>query len=156
MKRCVRLCGFTIFFLWLYKCFGECLQSFFLSKPPAVAGDGCHMVLFVKLAVLAVNIVFDRPKFRGCTHTQDYFFPAWGCMCDGPQLFMRFMTINICLSVLFTLIRWKICICFWLQPLKWMVWLHWVFFFMLGKPCSWSTFSQRWPHVKSFHGTLAW
>lgn len=27
---------------------------------------------------------------------------------------------------------------------------------MLGKPCSWSTFSQRWPHVPYFHGILPW
>lgn len=85
-------------------------------------------------AVLAVNIVLERPKFRECTPTQDYFFPAWGCMCDSPQLFMRFLTINTCLSVLLTLILWEICICFWLQPFKWMVSAPVGFFYVGGNP----------------------
>lgn len=105
-------------------------------------------------AVLAVNIVLERPKFRECTPTQDYFFPAWGCMCDSSQLFMRFLTINTCLSVLLTLILWEICICFWLQPFKWMVSAPVGFFLCRGKPCSWSTFSQRWSHLT--HLTQRW
>ncbi len=83
-------------------------------------------------AVLAVNIVLERPKFRECTHTQDIFFPAWGCMCDSPQLVMRFLTINTWLSVLLKLILWELCIYFWLQPFKWMVSSG--FFYVGGNP----------------------
>jgi len=57
-------CGFTVCFLWFYKCFDERLWSFFLSIPPAVAGEGCLLCgAFCEVrqaVVLELNIGLKR------------------------------------------------------------------------------------------------